>query len=80
MEGLEGLVYLLIGVIALFLICMIQQEQQVRRMQREINRLELEKGGFEIVEPSEVKSVETFDEKAFEEEYDELVYNGKHCS
>lgn len=80
MEGLEGLVYLLIGVIALFLICMIQQELRIRGMLREISRLELENEGFEILEPSEERHIETFDEEAFEEEYDELVYNGKHCS
>lgn len=77
---MEGLVYLLLGVNALFLICMIQQEHRIRNLLREINKLEMEKEGFEIIEPSETKPIELFDEEAFKEEYDALFYQGKHCS
>lgn len=77
---MEGLVYLLLGVNVLFLICMIQQESKNRSLLREINKLEMEKEGFEIIEPTETKPIELFDEEAFKEEYDEIFYEGKHCS
>jgi hypothetical protein len=77
---MEGLVYLLLGVNVLFLICMIQQESKNRSLLRKINKLEMEKEGFEIIEPTETKPIELFDEEAFKEEYDEIFYEGKHCS